>query len=332
MTTRALLLGAAAFAFAAPAFADHHGWYLGLEGGGSWVDDVDAVAHTFGEPPTSGTISFDSGWALFGTVGYAFGNHWRIEGEGSFRRNDTTSNVADLEEWSLMINALYDIDIGERTMVSLGAGVGYDNANFGAGPVEDDDGNIAIQGIAGLSYAISPGIDLTMTYRYLRVSEPEFELGGGAVQLNLDDVSKHAVTVGLRFDLSPAAAPPAPPPPSPPPPPPPPITEPFVIFFGFGKCNITPEADAVLSEAANAVKRDGSAKVRIVGHTDSVGSPAANQRLSECRANAAKANLVGKGVAEGTIATSGKGESEPMVQTGDGVKEPQNRRVTIDLE
>jgi outer membrane protein OmpA-like peptidoglycan-associated protein len=106
----------------------------------------------------------------------------------------------------------------------------------------------------------------------------------------------------------------------------------FVIFFGFAKCNITPEADAVLSEAAAAAKDGGGASVRIVGHTDTVGSPSYNQKLSECRAGAAKSNLVSKGVPDGAITTSGKGEGELMVQTADGVKEPQNRRATIDLQ
>jgi len=44
-----------------------------------------------------------------------------------------------------------------------------------------------------------------------------------------------------------------------------------------------------------------------------------------------KTNLVGKGIADGSISTSGKGEGELMVQTGDGVKEPQNRRATVDM-
>jgi OOP family OmpA-OmpF porin len=79
------------------------------------------------------------------------------------------------------------------------------------------------------------------------------------------------------------------------------------------------------------VKSKGSASVSIVGHTDTVGSMRYNQRLSECRANAAKSNLAGKGVPGDAISTSGKGETELMVQTGDGVKEPQNRRATIDL-
>jgi OOP family OmpA-OmpF porin len=105
----------------------------------------------------------------------------------------------------------------------------------------------------------------------------------------------------------------------------------FVIFFGFGKCNVTAEADSVLSEAAAAAKNGGSASVSIVGHTDTVGSGKANQRLSECRADAAKSNMVGKGVPASAITTSGRGESELMVQTGDNVKEPQNRRANIDL-
>src|SRR6185436_3396322 len=117
-----------------------------------------------------------------------------------------------------------------------------------------------------------------------------------------------------------------------PPPPPPPGGRSLIIFFGYNKCNITAEADSVLSAAAARAQSTGSARVQIAGHTDSSGSQAYNQKLSECRANAAKTNLVGKGIAEGSISTSGKGETELMVQTGDGVKEPQNRRATIDLQ
>jgi OOP family OmpA-OmpF porin len=135
------------------------------------------------------------------------------------------------------------------------------------------------------------------------------------------------VTIGFRYGYNEPPAPPAEPPAVAPPPAP----KQFIVFFGYNKCNITAEADAVLSEAASAAKSSGSASVRIVGHTDTSGSNAYNQKLSECRANAAKTNLVGKGVSEGSISTSGKGETELMVQTGDGVKEPQNRRATIDL-
>ena len=72
--------------------------------------------------------------------------------------------------------------------------------------------------------------------------------------------------------------------------------------------------------------------MRISGHTDTVGSVAANQKLSECRAGAARANLVGKGVPVEAIRSAGYGESQLLIQTGDGVKEPQNRRVNVDLD
>ena len=88
----------------------------------------------------------------------------------------------------------------------------------------------------------------------------------------------------------------------------------------------------MLSQAADTAKKVGSAAIQIVGHTDTSGSPKYNQKLSECRANAAKTNLVGKGIAAGSISALGKGESELMVQTADGVKEPQNRRATVDLQ
>jgi len=104
----------------------------------------------------------------------------------------------------------------------------------------------------------------------------------------------------------------------------------FIIFFGFNKCNITAEADAVLSEAASAAKSTGAASVKIVGHTDTVGSNKYNQKLSD--AAPMREDQSGRqGRVEGAISASGKGESELMVQTGDGVKEPQNRRATVDL-
>jgi OmpA-OmpF porin, OOP family len=338
MKIRALLMSAvASVALAGTANAGHfNGWYIGVEAGANWIDDADAIV-TFEtiEEEVAGpeTFDFDTGWAVFATVGHAFASHWRLEGELGYRSNEITLGAAEVTEWSLMLNALYDIDLSPRLSLSLGAGVGYDHATLDLGGEDDSDGNVAYQGIAGLSYAVGRRTDLTLTYRYLVVEEPAFAFTDpeSSLTFDLDNVNKHSVTVGLRYDLhpdeEPAVAPPPPPPPAPPPPPP----KSFVIFFGFAKCNITGEADAVLSEAAASAKASGSATVRIVGHTDTVGSPRANQKLSECRADATKSNLVGKGIPAGAISAAGKGESALMVQTGDGVKEPQNRRATVDL-
>jgi outer membrane protein OmpA-like peptidoglycan-associated protein len=121
------------------------------------------------------------------------------------------------------------------------------------------------------------------------------------------------------------------PPPSLPPPPPPPVVTNYVVFFDFDKADITPEAQAVLSDAAKTAKSSGNVHVQIVGHTDTVGSAAYNMSLSVQRADAVKVELVNDGLSADDIATSGRGFSDPLVPTGPGVREPQNRRAVIDL-
>ena len=106
----------------------------------------------------------------------------------------------------------------------------------------------------------------------------------------------------------------------------------FIVFFGFNKFNLTAEAERVIEEAAAAVKQFGAASVEVVGHTDSSGSNAYNQKLSERRAHTVRGALEALGIPSDNIHTSAKGESELMIETGDGVKEPQNRRATIDME
>jgi outer membrane protein OmpA-like peptidoglycan-associated protein len=69
----------------------------------------------------------------------------------------------------------------------------------------------------------------------------------------------------------------------------------------------------------------------VVGHTDTSGSAAYNLRLSERRAKAVADAMVGLGVAQSALAVDWKGKTDLAVQTGDGVKEPLNRRSTIDI-
>jgi outer membrane protein OmpA-like peptidoglycan-associated protein len=72
-------------------------------------------------------------------------------------------------------------------------------------------------------------------------------------------------------------------------------------------------------------------RVQVVGHTDTVGSASYNQNLSERRAASVAAELERLGVPADAITTEGRGFSDPMVPTGPGVREPQNRRAVIDL-
>jgi outer membrane protein OmpA-like peptidoglycan-associated protein len=141
-----------------------------------------------------------------------------------------------------------------------------------------------------------------------------------------------------------AEAAPAPPPPAyvpppyvePAPPAPPaaaviPAPREFMVFFDFDKSNLTPEARDIVSAAVRTAKDRGAVRIVVTGHTDTVGSFRYNQALSERRANSVKAEMVRQGMNGAMIATVGKSFSEPLVATGPGVREPQNRRAVIDL-
>ena len=115
-----------------------------------------------------------------------------------------------------------------------------------------------------------------------------------------------------------------------PPPPPAPAGAPsYMVFFDWDRSNLSNQALATIGQAANAWKSGGSPRITAIGHTDTSGPADYNMALSLRRATAVKSALVQQGVAPGAIDTVGKGESELLVQTGDGVREPQNRRVEI---
>jgi outer membrane protein OmpA-like peptidoglycan-associated protein len=97
---------------------------------------------------------------------------------------------------------------------------------------------------------------------------------------------------------------------------------------------LTPDAQSVAQEAATYATggQPPSQHVSVVGHTDTSGSVPYNMRLSERRAKATADQLVADGVPQGTLDVSWKGKSEPAVQTGDGVKEPLNRRAVVTVQ
>ncbi|NBG96769.1 OmpA family protein [Pyruvatibacter mobilis] len=86
---------------------------------------------------------------------------------------------------------------------------------------------------------------------------------------------------------------------------------------------------AVIDEVAAYTKEFNNPTVNVVGHTDTSGSVAYNQGLSQRRANAVANALASQGVTVGNVGAVG--ESEPAVPTGDGVREPLNRRAVIEV-
>jgi OmpA-OmpF porin, OOP family len=212
MTLKLTLLGAAcAIALAGPAHAK--GWYIGLEGGASWVGDNDvdyrltsAGLTTFADVPIA---TFDTGWVVAATLGYEM-QGWRMEGELAWRSNDLEQltglpvSTGDLDELTAMYNMTYQLPLGETLGVYFGGGAGIDYAMLNTLDVDDSDINLAFQGIAGINVAISGSTELTLAYRYLQVLDPEFEeRSDPGTVLRFEDFQKHAVTIGIRYTFAP---------------------------------------------------------------------------------------------------------------------------------
>jgi OmpA-OmpF porin, OOP family len=103
----------------------------------------------------------------------------------------------------------------------------------------------------------------------------------------------------------------------------------YMVFFDFDKYAITPAAQDILNTVIGDYRRTNQNRVNVVGHTDTSGSPAYNQRLSERRATAVRDALVSRGVPAAQVTTRGVGEADLLIPTPDGVREPANRRATI---
>ncbi|TDP63010.1 outer membrane protein OmpA [Roseateles toxinivorans] len=140
-------------------------------------------------------------------------------------------------------------------------------------------------------------------------------------------------------------APPPPPPPAPAPvaapKPPAPVVPPAPVsekvtfaadaFFDFDKSVLKTEAKAKLDDLVGKTGGINLEVIIAVGHTDSVGTDAYNQKLSVSRSEAVKAYLVSKGVEKNRVYTEGKGEKQPVADNKTSEGRAKNRRVEIEV-
>jgi len=130
-------------------------------------------------------------------------------------------------------------------------------------------------------------------------------------------------------------APPPPPPPLPPPPPPAPkhIELSADTYFDFGKATLKPAGkERIDTEVVRPMKEHSELRALVEGHTDSIGSDAYNQRLSERRANAVADYMAAQGIASSRITTKGWGKSKPAADNRTKEGRARNRRVEITEE
>jgi outer membrane protein OmpA-like peptidoglycan-associated protein len=338
---------------AAPAHADD-GWYFSAGTGINYVPDL-KVSNTLAKANPA-KVESGLGMTITGAGGYAFGPV-RVEGEFGWRNNGidkvTTpalgkaSGTGELEPLSFMANAYYDIGTGTRWTPYIGGGIGavYLNGKIEeAGTTLTEMGRTAFgyQGIGGVAYKVNDALSLKGEYRYLATVDTEMPnepgVGAGTAKMAYES---HAVLVGFIYRFGAKAKPmpavkaaafaaaPAPKAPEPPPA----VVQPhaFQVFFDFDKSTIRSDARKTIEQAAAIVKAQGNARIDLTGHTDTVGTAAYNMKLSIRRAEAVKKVLVELGIPAGEIGVVGKGKTDLLVQTPDGVREPKNRRVEIVL-
>jgi OOP family OmpA-OmpF porin len=103
------------------------------------------------------------------------------------------------------------------------------------------------------------------------------------------------------------------------------------IFFETGKATLKPASFPKLDEVVSIINEYTDYNLRLGGHTDNVGSDAANLKLSQARVDAVKAYLVSKGVPDTRLDATGYGETKPIATNKTAVGRAQNRRVEMEL-
>jgi len=99
------------------------------------------------------------------------------------------------------------------------------------------------------------------------------------------------------------------------------------ITFQTGSTELTPESARTITEIAQILADNPSARIEVGGHTDSDGEPEANELLSQTRADAVVAALVGAGVETERLAAVGYGDSIPIASNETGEGKARNRRI-----
>lgn len=249
-------------------------------------------------------------------AGFSFFATWQdYTGEEDLAGLSSSKNTSFVQPW---LGTRADFILSPHWRIELGGlvqGFGVEGGSWGWGAS------------GGISYAVNEWFSVIAAARALDTER--FGLGRNTLGVRR---SIHLTTygpiigVGFRF-----------PPPLPPPPltsmpaaaPAPAPAKTYLVFFDWDKATLTPRATQVIDQAASDSRTNQVTTIEVNGYTDTSGSPAYNQDLSVRRAQAVAGRLVSDGVPAGEITVQGFGDTKLLVQTGAGVREPQNRRVEI---
>jgi outer membrane protein OmpA-like peptidoglycan-associated protein len=105
----------------------------------------------------------------------------------------------------------------------------------------------------------------------------------------------------------------------------------YLLYFKLDSAELMPDSQLLLPEILKAVNARQPAELSVVGHTDTTGSVEYNYRLGLLRAKAVPDQLIALGAAPAIIETVSRGKSDLLVETGDQIPEPRNRRTEVTI-
>jgi opacity protein-like surface antigen len=324
------------------------GFYVNAGAGLRWAFPTRSTSL---EPGVGGTFELRQklGYDTDLSVGYALGNGWRFELEGTHDRGaikgvystafPSSTSAGSVQNTGVMANALFDLDVRSRYVFPyLGFGAGYQATRLdgfvqtrtdkpGGFSASGGTGGFAMQAIAGLSFPIPnmPGLSLTVDYRVMDI------LGGGSYQgvstiglpagsvpeagaIKFHNQFDQTVMFGVRYAFNPpspaAVAPPVTTPAA--------ELESYEVAFGPDKTTLTDRARGIVRAAAVAYTRQGITRIAV---TENGGMPGVTSRdhqtLSGRRANTVVATLVAAGVPRDAIAVRASSDDRGALMTGD---------------
>jgi OmpA-OmpF porin, OOP family len=250
---------------------------------------------------------------------------------------------------SFMLNGLLDFGDNDSLNGFVGGGVGVARvkSNFalntnGRSFLNDSDTGLAWQVLAGVRAPLAGNWDVGLKYRFFNA--PNIDLVDANGRANSTKYRSHSILGSLIYNFgepAPVAVPVVATPDQPPVVEQPPVVDtpvvqapvcapgPYIVFFDWDRADITAEASGILDNAVASYGNCGSAQVMLAGHADKSGKPSYNVGLSERRNANVRSYLAGKGIPDSVIAAQAFGEGSPRVETADGVRELQNRRVEV---
>jgi OOP family OmpA-OmpF porin len=334
------------------------GLYLSLGAGANILQDEHLVNAT--GTASNARLRSRIGPAAVVALGYGLGNGIRLELEGDYRNNRFSQGRdfgfpaaagGNEVKYGPMVNALYDLTgliPFPYAAPYAGVGVGYQWAHFDKvhayGPTgfprlssDDTRGALAYQAIFGvvLPFQFLPNLATTIEYRFLGLAHRDYDVTTSAVpgattpgRLKFGNDFNHSLLIGVRYNFG-APPPMSPASPTPTATPAPAAARSYLVFFDWDKATLTDRARSIVKEAADNSTRVQYTRLEVNGYTDTSGKPSYNQGLSLRRAKTVAAELVRDGVPQNAISVQGLGDTNLLVPTGAGVREPQNRRVEI---